>query len=538
MKRALVVALVLVLPLLACRRRAAPGAAMTSGASATAVPEDKNAPTRDVTTDHGVVRGVVHGPSYAYRGIPYAAPPTGARRFRAPEDAARWNAPRDVRDFGACCPQADADGKVEGAEDCLTLNVWTPRDAAPAPRAVLVFVHGGGNIQGCAAQINMGQRIYEGDGMAARENVVVVTINYRLGALGFLAHPALSAEGTPHASGNYGLRDQAAALRWVHANIAAFGGDPARVLLFGESAGAEDTCAHLVSPRSKGLFSRALMESALCPTEKLADAETQGADVARKVGCVGGDVAACLRAKTPEDFVHDAPGASLFQKGVKYGPVVDGDVITRPPLETIASGAHHHVPFAIGDNSEETLLWFKNKPLPGEAAYRLAMHELLGREKGDKALARYPANAYPDAKSAFVAATSDAVFICPARSLARALAKGQSEPVFRYLFTHAAQQKRHAATGAAHGVELLFVFGHLRLGGYTPTAGEEALSASIMGYWTRFAAAGDPNGGSAVSWPRFDVTSDAYLKLDETIAADERLHTEHCDFWDGLGPTR
>src|SRR5262249_46588341 len=159
---------------------------------------------------------------------------------------------------GACCPQTQ-EGDLEGSEDCLTLNVWTPSEPAPAPRAVLVFIHGGGNTQGCSAQMTRRERIYEGNELAAREGVVVVTMNYRLGALGFLAHPAL---GVP--SGNYGLRDQAAALAWVHANSAAFGGDPARAMVFGESAGAMDTCAHVTSPRSKRLFTRALMESATC----------------------------------------------------------------------------------------------------------------------------------------------------------------------------------------------------------------------------------------------------------------------------------
>src|SRR5262249_27128864 len=157
-----------------------------------------------------------------------------------------WTTPREARDFGACCP-ALADDKVVGSEDCLTLNVWTPQSPAKGARAVLVFIHGGGNIQGCSAEFRYGRHIYEGDELASREDVVVVTLNYRLGALGFLAHSALGSAET-----NFGLRDQIAALEWVKRNITAFGGDPSRVLLFGESAGAEDTCVHVVSPRSKG----------------------------------------------------------------------------------------------------------------------------------------------------------------------------------------------------------------------------------------------------------------------------------------------
>jgi para-nitrobenzyl esterase len=519
----------------ACRRHR--GAPASGGVTADAHEDPAGAPSRDVTTDHGVVRGVLHEGVFAFRGIPYAAPPVGERRFAPPADAPAWPSPREANDWGACCPQL-ADGKAVGQEDCLTLNVWTPQGARASTggqggtrtgRPVLVFIHGGGNIQGCSAQEGLGQRTYEGAGLAAARDVVVVTMNYRLGVLGFLEHAALPRDAT-----NLGLRDQAAALRWVQRNIGAFGGDPKRVLLFGESAGAEDTCAQLVSPASRGLFSSALMESAQCPDQSLAAAEKQGADVAAKLGCGGGDVLACLRAKPVDALVTGAPGATLFEKGIKYAPVVDGDVLPKAPLAAIGAGEHHHVPFAVGSNSEETLLWLRDKPMLGELGYRLRLDEMLGKEKAAEVLARYPVASYPDAKEAFIAATTDAVFACPARTLARAMAKAQQEPVYRYYFSHAlATRHRAPEHGAVHGLELLFVWGQLHPNGYRPTDGETALSRAIQGYWARLAA-GDPNGEGARPWPRYHG-GDPYLVLDDPVGAGTALHAANCDFWDSVG---
>jgi para-nitrobenzyl esterase len=503
-----------------------------------------SAPSRDVITQNGVVRGVDDGETFAFRGVPYAAPPVGALRFAPPRPAAAWSAPRDATAWGACCPQLDGD-KAVGDEDCLTLNVWTPKGGASTPRPVLVFIHGGGNIQGCSAHESFGQRTYEGDVLASANGVVVVTLNYRLGALGFLEHEALGAEST-----NVGLRDQIAALAWVQRNIAAFGGDPKRVLLLGESAGAEDTCAHLVSPQSKGLFSRALMESAMCPSADLATMRKAGEDIARKVGCSEGDVAGCLRSKPAKDLVKAAPGATLFGKGLQYAPVVDGTLLVEDPMKTIAKGAHNHVPFAIGDNSAETLLWVRDTAPRGEAAYRTRIEEILGKVVGDEVLRRYPVSAYADAKEAFVAATTDAVFVCPGRAIARAVAQSQTEPVYRYYFSHALETRsRPKENGAIHGLELLFVFGHLRPNGYRATEGEAALASRIQGYWTSFAGTGDPNDGGhpplrndvpvePVQWERYDANKDDYLTLDDPPRMDTGLHAANCDLWDGVEAIR
>ena len=518
------------LTLTACHRKQwSKGVAKSAESTSSAV--SAGTPSGDaIETDAGPVRGVVQGDIVAYLGIPYAAPPVGAKRFLPPDPPEHWSAPRDANAWGACCPQLTQGGEFTGSEDCLTLNVWAPKERGTTAKPVLVFIHGGGNIQGCSAQQGMTQRIYEGDVLASKRGVIVVTFNYRLNVLGFLAHAALK-------KANLGLRDQTAALEWVHRNIKAFGGDPERVLLFGESAGAEDTCAHLVSPASKGLFSRALMESAICPFTPLEKSQKNGEDVAKKLGCTDDDPFACLRGKSAEELVKGAPGSTLFEKGIKYGPSVDGDVIVSQPLATIASGGHNHVPFVIGDNSEETRLWMGKALIPGEGIYRARVTELLGATKADEVLKRYPVSDYPDAKTAFIAATTDAVFVCPARALARALAKGQSEPVYRYLFAHAPHPKfREAAHGAAHGLELLFVFGHLHPAGYQPTSAEQSLSDTMMSYWSGFAAKGDPNGADLPAWPKFEPASDPYLELNDAVVSKAGLRTANCDFWDGALP--
>ncbi len=273
------------LALASCAKPPSPGSAAStaSGRQRIAPPtaSASDVPESSVATDHGVVIGVDLGATVAFRGIPYASPPVGEKRFTAPIDPPSWSALRDAAAWGACCPQLH-NGEVVGSEDCLTLNVWIPKAKSDGRRPVLVFLHGGGNIEGCAAQELFGDRIYEGDALAAAKGAVVVTLNYRLAALGFLEH-----DGIPT---NLGVRDQIAALGWVERNIGAFGGDPSRVLLFGESAGAEDTCVHVASPRSKGLFSRALMESGLCPGGKFCrgyEIDRQVSKIASKLGCGG-----------------------------------------------------------------------------------------------------------------------------------------------------------------------------------------------------------------------------------------------------------
>jgi len=508
------------------------GAGGTGGGSACSTTVTPKPGT--VVTDRGPVTGVEAGATWSFRNVPYAAPPVGDLRWKAPREHACWQDDLDASKFGNACPQIDAKTmSVVGDEDCLALNVWAPKDADKS--AVLFFVHGGGNTQGSAVQATAdGSVFYDGQALAEATGNVVVTINYRLGALGFVAHPELTAESDEGSSGNYGNQDQIAALRWVHDNIASFGGDPEHVLLFGESAGALDTCILLTSPLAKGLFSAALMESGGCVAKTKADAEAFGAKLVQAAGCPAGDFA-CMRdlpASAVVKAIVELPDVAGKQSD--YQPSIDGYVVTGDPLEVIAAGGHNHVPFVIGSNSEETGQVIA--PMT-EAEYEAKVHGTFGVALGDQVLAKYPAAAYPTPRDAYVAVSSDAKFICTARKVARAVSKTQTEPVYRYFFTQPLENApKLAPLGAFHGLELVFVFGHLTTGGYPPSAGDKALSTAIMGYWGRIAATGKPDGDGSVAWPTYDAATDPYLQLAIDIAADEGVRTEQCDFWDSVIP--
>jgi para-nitrobenzyl esterase len=490
-----------------------------------------------VQTDRATVRGVESDGVWGFRGIPYAAPPIGALRFAPPAPPACASEEIAAMEFGPACPQFEtAGGAVVGSEDCLTLNVWSAALDGSAP--ILFFIHGGGNVQGSASQAAAGRAIYDGEAFARATGSVVITINYRLGPLGFMAHPGLTAESEHASSGNYGTLDQIAALEWVRRNAGAFGGDPARVLVFGESAGAVNTCMMVVSPLASGLFSAALMESGGCPARPLATRESEGVDLSTAAGCEDdADPIACLRALDTTALLEARPGVADVAglSAGNYGPAIDGWVITEDPFDTLENGRHNRVPFAIGANSDETSRAVPMITTP--AQYEMAVRMTFGPLGiADAVLAAYPVGDYPTPRAAYVQLTSDAKFVCGARRIARAAAAGQDEPVYRYHFTHALDSGPIAAFGAWHGLEVLFVFGVLDVAGYVPSAGEVALSQSMMGYWSRFGATGDPNGGSAVTWPEYDAALDNHLVLDDPIGTAEDVRTAQCDFWDSLVP--
>ncbi len=473
-------------------------------------------------------------------GVPYAAPPVGDLRWRPPQPPAPWSGVRAATAFASQCPQIADGGTITGAEDCLYLNVWAPAGASSGvPLPVLFFVHGGGNVQGSASvQADDGSYVYDGAAMAGSEHVVVVTTNYRLGPLGFLALPALAAESPQASSGNYGILDQEAALGWVRSNIAAFGGNPARVMVFGQSAGALDTCMLLASPLASGLFSFALMESGGCAASTAADAQAFGAKVVAAAGCgSASDVAACMRSLDTEAIISALPQPiDLAGKQGGYQPNVDGWVLPESPLDALAGGHYNHVPLVVGANSDETS---RAVTAMNQSQYEQAVLALTGGSQlvANRILAEYPPSAYGNSpRSAYVALTSDAKFICTARSVARAATTGQSEPVFRYFFTHPYGNGGLAleTLGAYHAAELPYVFGDLGLDGYTPSDGERGLASAIEGYWTRLAATGDPNGGADPQWPAYVAATDPYLTLETPITAGQGVRTQQCDFWDSL----
>ena len=413
---------VTVTPAVTTTYRWLPDAPCAEGPSAAATVEVA-APPGAVLTETGAVRGTAGPGAALYRGIPFAAPPTGDLRWRPPAPASPWSGVRDASAFGAVCPQLDDAGAVAGAEDCLTLNVWTPAAPPSSPLPVLLFIHGGGNAQGAGSL-----DYYDGSVFAGKGRAVVVTTNYRLSSFGWLAQPYLSAENLRGGSGNYGLFDLLAALRWVKHNAAAFGGDPSRVTIFGESAGAVNTCSLVASPLARGLFSAALMESGGCNQRPVSDFVTFGATLTANAGCAAAsDPAACMRGRAPGAILAALPPdvSVVSSTGQLWGPAVDGFALRESPEAALAHGTHNRVPFAVGANADETA---QAAPLvSSESEYRAlvtAQFSLLA----PLVLAQYPAAAYATPRKAYVALTTDARFVCPARRIARAAAAGGARP--------------------------------------------------------------------------------------------------------------
>ena len=488
-----------------------------------------------IAVSGGVVRGIQRGNSRVFLGIPYAAPPVGDLRFRPPQPPACFNTILDASNYSPMCPQMDAAGTVLGDENCLALNVWAPAGASPGSTPVVVFLHGGGNLQGSSSdQWPDGTFAYDGQALSEEGNLVVVTLNYRLGILGFLSLPQLDAESSRHVSGNYGLLDQLAALAWVQRNIASFGGDRSKVLLFGQSAGGQDVCDLLTSPLAAGLFSAALTESGVCMAQTSPQAQTIGTQVVVASGCAEAlDVPDCLRSKAAAELIAARPGnTNLGLKPGDYQPVVDGYVLPASPFATIQRGRHNQVPLIVGANAAETDQMVPTTIVTGEE-YRRFVGSLYPSFT-EAIFSMYPTTAYPSPRDAAVAVSTDARFVCPARLLVRTAAAHQAQPVFRYHFTHSFDLGGGETLGPVHGLELLFVFDRLGAGAYVPTQSERSLANGMIGYWSRLAGSGDPNGPGGVSWPRSLSSQDLYLQLDASPAAREGIRTAQCDFWDKL----
>lgn len=500
----------------------------------------------EVKLDSGPVKGVEQEANgtklWVFKGIPYAAPPVGDLRWRPPQPVKPWTEVRLCDKFGPSCPQPSQSGTFyldvgPTNEDCLYLNVWTPAKSPKDQLPVMVWIHGGSFETGSGSMA-----VYDGANLASL-GVVVVTINYRLGPLGFLAHPALSSESPEGVSGNYGLLDQIAALKWVRRNIAGFGGDPNRVTVFGESAGAISILDLLVSPLAKGLFSGAICESPILLDQgfgvtttaaSLSHAEAAGADFAAGLGVdPSGDLLAQMRQKTPEELLARASEwaakRGLLDEGLVWKPVADGFVLPEPPTKLWVEGKHHQVPLIIGTTADEGNLFVAGAKVSAEE-YVAKMKEIFG-EFAEEALRMYPAKTSQDVPGSFSRMLTEVGFASTARFAARMMC--DEAPTYVYQFTRVPLRN---PMGAFHGVEIPYVFGTMDmfsvLGQIEPV--DRELSKQIMGYWTRFAASGDPNGKDAPAWPRYDAQTDQHLELGDTIKTGAGLHKAACDFADKL----
>jgi para-nitrobenzyl esterase len=489
-----------------------------------------------VRTTAGPVRGVTATDYRLFAGIPYAAAPVGPLRWQPPAPVQPWSGLRDATRPGARCVQDsdnDIDPKHATSEDCLNLNVWAPPSSKES-RPVLVWIHGGAFTNGSAD-------VYDARRLTSRGDIVVVTINYRLGALGFLAH---SAFGPPTQAGNYGLADQQAALRWVHDNIANFGGDPGKVTLAGESAGAVSVCDHLVAPGSAGLFRAAIMQSPLCQAQGArGKAQQVSLDYAAKAGCGDPTTAAqCLRA-LPANKLQKPPYYFSFGKDLLLtGPVTGTDAVPVDPISGFADGRAARVPVMIGINHDEATLFLATWALRlGESFTVQNYPRLLTESFGDKAAAvgeRYPLERFDrNAALAFSAAVTDAVFACVTDRMSDDLAV--NGPVYAYEFNDRdapLPETLHQLPfplGASHSLELRYLFD---VGGAPPmNAGQRALSDQMVDYWSRFVATGSPTAPGQPEWPEIGDNRGAgkFLSLQpdgsRVITTFEQEH--QCAFW-------
>lgn len=484
-----------------------------------------------VQTASGAVRGTVAADHRYFAGIPYAAAPVGPLRWQPPAPPPSWTGFRDASRPGSRCTQdtrTDVDPRPT-SEDCLNLNVWTPAPS-DAPRPVLVWIHGGGFLNGSGD-------IYDARKLAGRGDIVVVTLNYRLGALGFLAHPALGAEGDV---GNYGLADQQAALRWVRDNIAAFGGDPDKVTIAGESAGAMSVCDHLIAPASAGLFSGAIIQSGPCQAQyDLPTAQKVSLQYAAEAGC-GDPVAAaqCLRA-LPADKLR--PGLFYSRIGTEQlsGPVTGTTTLPVDPVVGMADGRAARVPVMVGTTADEFNLFAAMRYIQGRPIDSGHYPELLNEAFGPDAAAvgqRYPADRFGGSVPlAYSAAATDGIFACVADWMADLLAV--AEPVYFYEFDDAnapAPEPVRAApfpVGASHSLELRYLFD---VGGAPPLSPEQQrLSDEMVGYWSRFVATGSPGD----DWPAMrngDAGERMSLRPDGNRVVNTFEQEHQCPFWASL----
>lgn len=509
-----------------------------------------------VRTDRGLVRGVSHGSYTTFSGVPYAAPPIGPLRWRAPVPAARWQGVRDATTAAGRCVQMPAPapgaGGVVGSEDCLYLNVTTPaQPPAGQKRPVLVWMHGGAFLGGSGSD-------YDTQGPAVRGDAVVVTVNYRLGIFGYFGHPGLGS------APPFGLADQQAALRWVRANAERFGGDPGKVTLFGESAGALSVCAHLTSPTAVGLFQRAVLQSGSClmsfppgalgphtpayePFSSQRDVQTAGTDAARQLGCAtgtGDEVLACLRGQSTDRLAT----AQLMQSFNR--PAFGNALLPVAPDRALTSGRFHRVPIMQGTNRDEMRMFVGLSlaafPIRTENDYRARLVDAFG-SSAPAVEAEYPAADHASPALAWAAVLTDRSLGCTTTAAGRAIAAhAPGLPLYGYEFSDpdapvlaGLPANPGFPYGAAHGFEMPYLFSSFPT--ERPlTDSQRALSDRMVDYWTNFARTGNPNHSDAPLWPVLRPSS-PHARTVQSLAPGpggirpvDVNSAHHCSFWDRL----
>jgi len=519
-------------------------AALTLGALVAAVPLASASILGGQTAGSGPVAGTANGavsglavPTSGgavdeFLGIPYAAPPVGALRWQPPQPAASWSGVRDATQFAPHCPQLGGPfGEASTSEDCLFLNVFTPSHRqAGSHFPVMVWIHGGALVSGESNDYDPTALVEDG--------VTVVTINYRLGALGFLAHPALA--GANGQSGDYGLMDQQAALRWVQRNIASFGGDPHNVTIFGESAGGLSVLSQVASPQAKGLFERAVAESGSYNLNQasLASAETAGEAFATKAGCAS-QTAACLRSLPVSTILADQDAAG-------YTPNINSDVLPETLGAAFASGNFNRVPIINGTNHDEWRLFVALSELEGNPVtasnYESMISSTLGVPAAVAAIiaAKYPLTAFPSPSVALGAVGTDAIFACPALTIDQSVSR--FVPTFAYEFNDENAPENFLPPvsfpyGAAHASEIQYLMG-------LPTAAfpgmlsaqQQQLATIMKGYWTNFAKRGLPGSFGTAFWPLFNTVTQEMQSLVPPAPRTETdfATTHNCAFWTAL----
>jgi para-nitrobenzyl esterase len=496
-----------------------------------------------VSTQFGQVQGSLVSGTYQFLGIPFAKPPVDSLRWKAPQNPVAWSNALNVTSYAPVCTQkrfdqGDTTYTIEGSEDCLYLNIWTPQ-LGSGNRPVMVFIHGGGNQQGGASQITAGTEIFNGKNMAARGDAVVVTIQYRLGPLGFLVHPGLEPENTNGTAGNYAILDQVLALKWVKNNISKFGGDSASVMIFGESAGGLDVGNLLLTPLAAGLFQRACIQSAVPVIGDYNDTKSKGISFVDSFISTG-------TAAQKIAYMRSLPAVSLVQSltspliggalQLSWQSVKDNQVFMDFVTPILQSGNFSKVPVMIGSNSEEMSISAPQTVLP--AMVTALINKSVPAAYRPQATQLYPPGSNnTQARQSYIGILTDGQFTATTRRAAQCISLNQTEPVWRYFFTHKHTLPQLAPLGSYHGMELLYVFNNWE----NATAGtgslfkpqDDSVQKAMLGYWVNFARTGDPNGSALQSWPQYQSATDCYLEIKATPDGSQcGLRTAQSDLWD------